>query len=76
MKIKLEKTRAFWAYILGGFLAALIGVVLLPAWADTNVFFNTWGGLSVNIMISGLLLAYILLYLMKRIKRYKLPGAN
>ena len=70
MKIKIEKTRAFWAYIVGGFLCMLIGAGLLPLWSKTNVFFKGWGYRSVSIMISGLLLAYILLYLVKRIKRY------
>lgn len=70
MKIKLEKTNAFWAYIAGGAVAVILGILLLPAWASTDLFFSTWGGLSVNIMISGLILAYILLYLTKRIKRY------
>ena len=70
MKIKLEKTNAFWVYILGGVLAVFLGIMLLPAWADTSLFFSNWGSLSVNIMISGLILAYILLYLTKRIKRY------
>ncbi len=70
MKIKLEKTNAFWVYILGGVLAVFLGIMLLPAWASTDLFFNNWGSLSVNIMISGLILAYILLYLTKRIKRY------
>ena len=70
MKIKLEKTNAFWVYILGGALAVFLGIMLLPAWESTELFFNNWGSLSVNIMISGLILAYILLYLTKRIKRY------
>ena len=70
MKIKLEKTPSFWAYILGGFISAVVGVMLLPAWSGAELFFSKWGEYSVNIMISALLLAYILLYLMKRIKRY------
>ncbi len=70
MKFKIEKTRAFWAYIVGGFLCMIVGGVLFPLWSKTNVFFKGWGFRSVSIMISGLLLAYILLYLVKRIKRY------
>ena len=70
MKIKLEKTNAYWTYIVGGVLAIFLGVLLLPAWSSTELFFNNWGSLSVNIMISGLILAYILLYLTKRIRRY------
>lgn len=70
MKIKIEKTRAFWAYIVGGIICMMLGAGLLPLWEKTNVFFKGWGYRSVSIMISGLLLAYILLYLVKRIKRY------
>lgn len=70
MKIKLEKTGAFWMYILGGIVAIVVGVMLLPVWAETNVFFNTWGALSVNIVISVLILTYILMYLLKRVNRY------
>ena len=69
MKIRLEKTKAFWLYILGGIICVGLGAILLPVW-PASVFFSGWGGKSVNIMISGLLLAYILLYLIKRINRY------
>lgn len=70
MRIRLEKTPSFWAYIVGGFICIAVGILLLPAWAGAEVFFSSWSAYSVNIMISALLLAYILLYLMKRIKRY------
>ena len=72
MKLKLEKTKAFWLYIVGGVLSIALGIMLMPFWNSLgkDVFFKTWGGVSVNIMISGLLLAYVLLYLVKRIKRY------
>ena len=69
MKLKLEKTKAFWLYIVGGIISASLGGMLMPVW-DEGVFFSTWGIKSVNIMISALLLAYILLYLVKRIHRY------
>lgn len=69
MKIKLEKTKAFWLYIVGGIISAALGGMLMPIW-DERVFFSGWGIKSVNIMISALLLAYILLYLVKRINRY------
>lgn len=70
MKFRIEKTKSFWMYIVGGFLSIAIGIILLPAWANSGLFFSGWGDWSVNIMISALLLAYILLYLVKRIKRY------
>lgn len=70
MKIKLEKTPSFWMYIVGGLISIAVGVLLLPAWAGMDLFFSEWSAYSVNIMISGLLLAYILLYLVKRIRRY------
>lgn len=70
MKIKLEKTPSFWMYIVGGFMGIVLGILLLPAWAGVDVFFSSWSAFSVNIMIGGLLLAYILLYLVKRIRRY------
>lgn len=72
MKIRLEKTKAFWLYVVGGILCIVLGCMLMPVWESSNsdVFFENWGSLSVNIMISGLLLAYVLLYLVKRIRRY------
>ena len=70
MKLNLKKTPSFWMYIVGGVLCIAVGVLLLPAWASADLFFSEWSAYSVNIMISGLLLAYILLYLVKRIKRY------
>ncbi|MBQ7226309.1 MAG: hypothetical protein IJX02_06910 [Clostridia bacterium] len=70
MKLKLEKTKAFWAYIVGGILSILVGVILMPVWKNVDVFFRTWGSHSVKIMISGLILGYVFLYLVKRIRRY------
>ncbi len=76
MKIKLDKTPSFWMYIVGGLISVAVGVLLLPAWAGMDLFFSTWSAYSVNIMISGLLLAYILLYLVKRIRRYSSTPAQ
>ena len=72
MKIKLEKTKSFWLYVFGGVLAMILGGMLLPLWSNVkkDLFFKTWGALSVKIMISGLVLAYVFLYLVKRIRRY------
>lgn len=70
MKMKLEKTPSFWMYIVGGLISIAVGILLLPAWVGMDLFFSSWSAYSVNIMISGLLLAYILLYLVKRIRRY------
>lgn len=68
--MKLEKTRGFWTYVVFGVLCAVVGAALLPVWAGVDVFFSSWGKYSVNITISGLILGYILFYLVKRIKRY------
>lgn len=72
MKFKLEKTKSFWLYAFGGILAMALGTILLPIWneSDKDLFFKSWGEMSVKIMISGLVLAYVFLYLIKRIKRY------
>lgn len=71
MKLSLEKTKAFWLYILGGVVALALGVMLLPVWRDFDkLFFSGWGEFAINIMMSGALIAYILLYLVKRIRRY------
>ena len=48
MRFKLEKTRAFWLYIVGGLLGICVGIFLLPAWSDVDVFFNAWGSVSVK----------------------------
>ena len=71
MKLRLEKTRAFWLYIVGGVIATVLGTMLLPLWRKfEQLFFHGWGEHAVYIMISGLLFAYILFYLVKRISRY------
>ena len=71
MKLSLEKTRAFWLYIAGGIIALTLGVMLLPIWRGIeSLFFSSWGEFAINIMMSGALIAYILLYLVKRIRRY------
>ncbi len=70
MKLKLEKTKYYWTYVLFGVLCTVLGVTLLPPWSSTGVFFSSWGAYSVNIMISGLIFGYICFYLVKRIKRY------
>ena len=71
MKLRLEKTRAFWLYIVGGVIATVLGTMLLPLWRKfEQLFFHSWGEHAVYIMISGLLFAYILFYLVKRISRY------
>lgn len=71
MKLSLEKTRAFWLYIVGGIIALALGVMLLPVWSSfEKLFFSGWGEFAINIMMSTALIAYILLYLVKRIRRY------
>jgi hypothetical protein len=71
MKLSLEKTRAFWLYIVGGIIALTLGVMLLPVWRGfESLFFSGWGEFAINIMMSSALIAYILLYLVKRIRRY------
>ena len=76
--MRLEKTKAFWLYIVGGAIAFVLGGMLLPVWEsfENELFFRGWGRLSVNIMISALLTAYICLYLVKRIKRYSTTPAQ
>lgn len=78
MKLTLEKTKAFWIYIVGGALAMILGGMLMPVWKafENELFFRSWGEFSVYIMISLLLFAYIFLYLIKRIKRYSTTPAQ
>ena len=78
MKLTLEKTKAFWIYIVGGALAMILGGMLMPVWKafENELFFRSWGEFSVYIMISVVLFAYIFLYLIKRIKRYSTTPAQ
>ena len=44
MKLRLEKTRAFWLYIVGGVIATVLGTMLLPLWRKfEQLFFHGWG---------------------------------
>lgn len=71
MKLRLEKTRAFWLYIVGGVISAILGAMLLPVWRKyEQLFFRSWGEHAIYIMISCLLFAYVIFYLIKRISRY------
>lgn len=71
MKLSLEKTRAFWLYIVIGVISLALGIMLLPVWKNfEKLFFKDWGEFAINIMMSAALVAYILLYLVKRIRRY------
>ena len=71
MRLSLEKTKAFWLYIAIGIIALALGVMLLPVWARfEQLFFSDWGEIAIKIMMSAALVAYIFLYLVKRIKRY------
>ena len=78
MKLKLQETKAFWLYIVGGAIAFILGGMLMPVWEsfENELFFRAWGRFAVNIMISVILLAYIFLYLVKRIKRYSTTPAQ
>ena len=52
MKLTLEKTKAFWIYIVGGALAMILGGMLMPVWKafENELFFRSWGEFSVYIM--------------------------
>lgn len=68
-KLNFRPTRSFWAYICLGVIAVILAVILAPLWSGTNVFFKSWGSKIVDIMMAVAILAYLILFLAKKIKR-------
>lgn len=68
-KVDFKPTKAFWAYIVLGIIAVLVGVVLAPLWSKTDLFFKNWGAQTINIMMAIAIVVYLLFYLTKKIRR-------
>ena len=63
------KTKLFWLYFVAGVLLILAGVVLMPVWTNCGdwCFFKDWGTKIVNLIIAACLIAYLVLYLLKKL---------
>ncbi|MBQ7906757.1 MAG: hypothetical protein IJ309_02155 [Clostridia bacterium] len=68
---KIKKTKWFWLYFVGSGLLLVLGIMLLPAWESTEVFFKSLGSDFVNYIIGGLLVVYSIFYLIPRCQRHK-----
>ncbi|MDE5867718.1 MAG: DUF308 domain-containing protein [Anaeroplasmataceae bacterium] len=66
-----SKTKWFWGYILLGILALLLGIMLMPIWtkAPDWVFWKNWGRQIVNLIICACIIAYLVLYLQKKVRQ-------
>lgn len=71
MKVKGKKTKFFWLYMLGGALLAALGVLFMPFWRKTSAPFASWGSNFINLIIAVCIVAYVGVFLLKRVKNYR-----
>lgn len=64
-----KKTSVFWLYFVFGAILTILGIMLMPVWANAAdwVFFKNWGMSIVNLIIAACLLAYLFLFLIKKV---------
>lgn len=63
-----EENKLFFLYIIAGVLLTLFGVVIMPIWGKTDLFFKEWGYKLIKYLICFLLLLYLFAFLLKKIK--------
>ncbi len=64
-----KKSKLFFLYIIFGILSIIFGAMLMPIWAKNkvDVFFASWGGNIIKIVIALLLGLYLAFYLFKKL---------
>lgn len=65
--VKAKKTKLFWVYFVVALFVILGGVVLLPVWDNTDVFWKSWGSQIINIIIGACIIVYLLTFLLRKI---------
>lgn len=68
-RIDIKPTRYFWCYWLVGLVCLLLGVALIPSWAETGVFWRNIGARALDILLAVALFAYIFFYLVREASR-------
>lgn len=63
-----QKTKYFWVYFIIAALGGTLGVFLMPIWAGTTYFWRDWGAKLLNLILFALLVVYIFLYFIPRIR--------
>ncbi len=67
--LNMKKTKLFPLYFISAALVIALGVMLLPVFSGTELFFADWGSYAVNLLICAALILYIFLYLVRALKR-------
>ena len=65
---EIKKTNLFWLYFIGTAILVVLGILLLPVWSNTDVFFKTWSNAAIDIILAVLLILYVMFYLVKNLK--------
>ena len=65
---EIKKTNLFWLYFIGTAILVVLGILLLPVWSNTDVFFKTWSNAAIDIILAVLLILYVIFYLVKNLK--------
>ena len=66
-----KKTKYFWIYFIIAVLGGTLGVFLMPIWAGTTHFWRDWGNKTFELILCCLLVIYIFLFFVPRIKKAK-----
>ncbi len=66
-----KKTKLWWLYLVVGILMLILGIMLMPVWGKCPdwVFWKDWGMKIVNLIICACIVAYLVLYLVKKIRQ-------
>ena len=64
-----QPTKWFWAYIVLGILAIILGIMLMPVWNSCGdwAVWKSWGMSIVNMIICACIVLYLCLFLLKKI---------
>ena len=72
----LKKTKYFWLYFLVAAIGSTLGVFLMPIWLGTKYFWRDWGNNTFELILCCLLVMYIFLFFVPRIKSGKNKGVH
>lgn len=73
-----QKSKNFWVYLVVGALFMIASIMLMPFWTKItpDLFFASWGLDFVKIIIACVIVAYLIGFLLKKIKLIKIKSVK